>query len=121
MPAPARFHVTYDVTTPESAAHGDTAESGFVTPTGRFDMAGYWGLKAGKAKAVCALTLRDAVQAFGHGYGSGTLDSSNGRAMYQPESSVTDYKTGESERLAFHPPDNVTPSSFHRLLRLLEL
>lgn len=107
--------------TPESAGQGDTADSGFVTPGELYSAAGFHGERAARLKACCALTLRQAVDLFGRNYGSGYLDSSGAGSIYQPESSVTDYATGETQRLAFHPSDNVTPASFHRLLRLLEL
>ena len=118
MTAPRRFNVTYDVVTPESAAEGDTAESGFLDAREtRHDMAGIWGQPAGEVKRNTAMRLRDAVAVFGRDYGHGLQDSGSG-SLYAPDA-MTDYRTGDATSLAFHFPDNVTPASWERVRRIL--
>jgi len=111
----ARFNVTYDRVTPESAAHGDVAESGFLDWHGiEHDMSGVWGERAAVIKRETAMSLRRALQVFG----GGIEEAGNGRSFYQVDGR-TDYATGEETRLAFHLPDNVTAASYDRVRRLL--
>lgn len=101
-----RFRVTYDIVTPESAEHGDTAESGFV-------IAGGWKVAAeiGKPTPGVAMGLRAALDLASPDCDCGTwFSESDGR---------TDYKTGAQETRSIHPPANVSPSSYRRLARLM--
>lgn len=110
-----RFHVTYDITTHESAEHGDYAESGFLLGSHgpREDMDGIFGPAAVPVKAACALSLREAASCIG------VLDSWDGGASFYEADGVTDYRTGDNERRALHCPDDITPSSLYRVARLL--
>lgn len=113
-----RFHVTYEVTTPESAQHGDTADSGFIGRHGeRVSLDGLWGEAAARVKERCALTLHEALAAFGDRYSAKGLEIS-GFDYYQADWS-TDFRTGAETRLAFHIDGRVTPSSHMRVERLL--
>lgn len=99
----ARFTVTYDIVTSESAEDGDVAEAGFVCPGG-------WRFGADEDADV-AVTLRDALRLVGCVEDSGTwFTETDGRE---------DYRTGAVERRALHPPRNITPSSYARIARLL--
>lgn len=110
----ALFHVTYDITTHESAEQGDYAESGFVTANSEHvDMTGLWGRAAGEVKAVCGMTLCEACRLIG------CLDSYCGGPSFYEADGNTDYRTGDNERRALHCPDNITPSSLQRVARLL--
>lgn len=98
-----RFRVTYDIVTPESAEHGDSAESGFVLPGG-------WKEPAGSPEPV-SMTLREAAELCYPQEDSGHwLSEADGRV---------DYATGAEERRSLHPPDNITGASYGRLKRLL--
>ena len=95
-----RFSVTYDIVTPESAEHGDTAENGFISSRVR---------------------LRDAVADFLRGRtrhrdsGNGVEDQGDWFANYHG----MEFKTGAYETRYLFPPHNVTPASYARLARLL--
>lgn len=113
-----RFHVTYEIVTPESATHADVAERGFVDARGsQHELpAGVCGPEAGAFKAQFALRLRDAIGQFG--FGECMEDS--GHWFTQTDSEV-DYRTGAETRMAFHPPDNITGASYQRLAALFRL
>jgi len=103
MPA---FHVTYDIVTPESAEHGDFAESGFLDAMGSRIEALF-----GKLTPGVDLSLRQALNLCCPNEDSGSwFTESDGRA---------DYQTGANERRALHPPRNISPASYRRLARLL--
>ena len=103
----ARFTVTYDIVTPESAEDGDVAEAGWAAPGGwKFDV---------DDTGPHALSLREALDTAG-GYRGGFYDS--GR-WFDKIDSDTDYRTGAETRYSLHPPENITPASYARLRRYL--
>lgn len=110
---PASFFVTYDVVTPESAEHGDTAENGYALPGG-------WRFPAdtviGKPAEIAAVALRlgAAIDMLG------CLENSSDGFTYYECDGTTDYRTGAETRLAFHVPHNATPSTVARIARLLK-
>jgi hypothetical protein len=115
----ARFTVTYETTTPESAERGDFDDVGFLDSHGfRNSVAELCGEAAGRLKAECGLTLRDALQAFGERYGAGVLECE--RPTFRQPDGAVNYRTGEEMRLALHLPRNATAASFARVRRLLE-
>jgi hypothetical protein len=94
-----RFHVTFDIVTPESAARGDAARMGFVSATG------------GHQKRPIDLSLREAVRLMGCTEDSGSwFTETDGRR---------NHSTGAEERRALHPPRTISPGSYARLKRLL--
>jgi hypothetical protein len=109
-----RFHVTYDIVTPESAEHGDTADHGFVLPGGwkHSCAAGPVGEAFIPVKNECAMSLREAFDLID----TGALED-NGAWLSECDGRM-DYRTGAEERRAFHPPDNCTAASKGRLWKL---
>lgn len=97
----SRFAVTYDIVTPESAEHGDTAEAGFYSRGG-------W-----KHEDRSEWTLREVVSEFGRN----SLED-GGTSFYSIDSEQN-YRTGESTSYAVHPPDNITAASYARVRRIL--
>jgi hypothetical protein len=97
----ATFNVTYDIVTPESAEHGDLAESGFYAEN---------------------VTLREAVDAL---YGMATeADCCPVSVTYPPRwltnyEAGEDYATGAIESRSLHFDDSITPASRIRLARLM--
>ncbi len=107
----ARFLVTYDIVTYESAEHGDVAESGFVTPGGWRDAD-----PCLDPPEAHAMTLREALDLVSPVYAS----SSHPRpGDWFIGHETQDYRTGESETRSLHPPRDITPSSMRRLARVL--
>lgn len=100
----ARFRVTYDIVTPESAEIGDYAEAGFVTPGG-------WKVPA--LSAGVNMRLREALDLFS----AGAVEDS-GRWLTESDAR-RDFETGAEERRALHPPEGITPASYARLKRLV--
>lgn len=101
----ARFSVTYELVSDESAQHGDAFERGYA------------------AEGVC---LRDALAEL-HATRSARVDSPLGvaldshpctrpRAVYVHNG--MEWDTGVFETRALHIPDNVTASSARRIARL---
>lgn len=94
------FTVTYDIVTPESAADGCTAESGFISE---------------------GETLRAAVSLLQSGRtsradsGQGVEDFGRWFSYYHG----MEFETGAYETRALHPPRGITASSYRRLARLL--
>lgn len=106
LPRSAQWRVTYDIVTPESAEHGDYADSGFVNADGLPVAA-----LIGRETEGVAMTLREALELCQPSEDSGTwLTETEGRV---------DPATGESESRSLHPPRNITPASYARLKRLL--
>lgn len=100
-----RFRVTYEIVTPESAEHGDVADSGFLTAQG-------WRVEAliGKPTPGVNMTLREAANLVGCCEDAGSwLIETDGRDKYA---------TGEHEWRSLHPPDNITAASYERVARL---
>ncbi len=110
-----KFHVTYEIVTPESAEHGDAAERGFVLPGGWHEElpAHVFGEEAGKIKDECGLSLREAVDLV-------SLVEDSGHCFTEIDERQN-YNTGESEIRSLHPPENITPASYGRLRRLLKV
>lgn len=111
----SRFNVTYDIVTPESAEHGDTAERGFIDSRGNQvelpdDCCGE---PAGNIKQECAMTLREALN-----YAGGFERHGDGFSYYEADGRI-DYHSGAEERRALHLPDNATAASVARIARLL--
>lgn len=95
------FRVTYDVVTPESAEHGNVAESGYFFRGGwRHDDPSEW-------------TLREIVSQFGR------KSLENSGSWFSTCDDGINYRTGECVSYAVHPPDNITAASYARLCRLL--
>jgi hypothetical protein len=98
-----RFRVTYEIITPESAEHGDCAESGYVEPLG-------WKFQPGNESPE-GLTLREATNLV-------SCVENSGRWFTEIDGR-TDYRTANEERRSLHPPANITRASYARLARLL--
>lgn len=103
-----RFRVTYEIVTPESAEHGDAEENGFVMP-------GEWrdsiDVAMKKPDSAYDITLREAMRLAHPQEDCGTWWSEcDGRQ---------DYRTGAYETRSIHPPENISPSSYRRVTRLL--
>lgn len=112
-----RFHVTYETVTPESAARSDFEEAGFIDQDGRrVDLGGLCGPAASKVKADCALTLRQALDAFGTRF---SLLEADVDSYSWPEFVTSSFATGEQERMSLHLPATLTDASRARLERLL--
>jgi hypothetical protein len=103
-----RFRVTFDVATPESAEHGDVADSGFAHPGG-------WKYPVDDP-GPHEMTLREAINACGFCGGGGFEDSGSWFTTADPD---VDYRTGEDTSYSIHPPRAITPSSYARIRRLL--
>jgi hypothetical protein len=110
----ARFRVTYDVVSPESAEQGDTCDSGFAHPRG-------WKFPANDP-GPHEMTLREAIEVCGFypraraaGMG-GFEDSGSWFSTIDPDQN---YQTGEDTRYSIHPPKNITAASYRRLARYL--
>jgi hypothetical protein len=110
-----KFTVTYEVITPESSEHGDVAERGFVAHDGsQCNLGNRSGVLAGRLKDACSMRLRDAVSLIN----TAALDDWHG--WIGEADGRQDYRTGAWERRALHPPQDITPSSYGRLVRLLD-
>jgi hypothetical protein len=72
-----------------------------------------FGEAAGRIKAECALTLREAIELLGC-----LEDGGDGSSYYETDGHTT-YTLGEEIRQAFHMPDNATGASLERIARLL--
>jgi hypothetical protein len=99
------FRVTYEIVTPESAEHGDSAEYGFVYP-------GAWQFPLEQCDADPNMRLREAIDLAGD-----RLEDS-GRWFTQFDGR-TNYETGAETRYSIHPPESITAASYGRLRRLL--
>lgn len=112
----ARFTVTYNTMTPESAERGDYAESGFVFPDGdrieceaaQTELGADW--RAHWPPPWVHMTLAQAVAVVG-------LCEDNGDSFYECDESPN-YATGASETRAVHIQGKVTPASNARLRRI---
>lgn len=96
----AKFAVTFEIVTPESAEHGDAESRGFVGE---------------------ALTLREALRELGCGHieaDSYPLTRSTAPRWFT-RYGETDYRTGADESRALHIPESITPASRLRLARLI--
>lgn len=92
------FNVTYSIVTPESAEDGDYAETGFIAED---------------------VSLREAVEALGR---YATEDA--GRWICNAEyghGTRSYWEEGREEERNLHPPKTITPASYARLCRLLQV
>jgi len=105
------FTVTYELISPESAEHGESDENGFVLP-------GEWQIPIDEALAdkdgVYTMSLREALDL-------AQPDEDGGRWFTETGSGRCNYATGVIEYRAIHPPENITPSSYKRVKRLLRV
>ena len=95
------FSVTYDIVTPESAADGDVADSGYLLED---------------------CSLRDAIREMDHCLVQPSVwpfDPSYPWLSFYEVDGETDVRTGETTSKAFHLPDNLTTSTRARIARLL--
>jgi len=97
----AKFRVTYEIVTPESAEDGEAAESGYASPGG-------W-----KHDDPADLTLREAIRVCGFYRGGGGFEDCG--SWFVTIDADEDYRTGEHTTYSVHPPDSITPSSYRRL------
>jgi hypothetical protein len=106
----SKFLITYEVVTPESAEHGDTAENGYLMPGG-------WRqpvetVEMDRDREALEFNLRSAVNYLGCVEDAGSwFVEADGR---------DNYRDGSNTRYSLHPPKNITPSSYGRLARLLK-
>jgi hypothetical protein len=102
------FHVTYEIVTSESAEQGEAAERGYVHANGGRDA-------FDRVEDVndYAMDLRTAVRLSNPCWNNGS--------WFDSESQIEDYATDEHVSYSLHPPRNITPSSYARLARLLEV
>lgn len=104
-----RFTVTYTITTPESAEHGDYHTTGFVTP-------GDWHWPMGDelipTSGELNMSLREAML-----LASPSADC--GRWFEETGEDRCDYRSGAIEQRAIHPPQGITPASYRRVARIL--
>lgn len=110
----ARFRVTYDVVTPESAEHGDTADAGFAHPGG-------WRYPADDP-GPHELTLREAIETCGfypRARRAGMGGFENSGSWFSTIDPDQNYSTGEETRYSIHPPRTISPASYARLRRYL--
>lgn len=111
-----RFHVTYDIVTPESAEQGAVAEGGFMLanatrmPIGPAD----YGEKAGQIAEKCGLTLHEAVDLLG------LLEDTGDSYSYYEADPRQDYRTGNEETRSLHLPYTVTAASAARVAKVLK-
>lgn len=110
-----QFHVTYEITTPESAEHGDCAERGFMTPREwRYPMSATdIGARALSIKNDQAVSFRQAIDLISQG-----SMRDDGRCFTE-EGERLDYRTGAGEVRSLHVPDRITPSSYARIRRIV--
>lgn len=97
----AKFHVTYEIVTPESVENGEAEEGGFVQPGG-------WHTEDSEG-----MSLREAVDLVD----AGVMEDAG--SWFVEVDVRVDYRTAAEERRSLHPPRNITPSSYARLRRLL--
>jgi hypothetical protein len=107
-----KFQITYEVVTPESAEHGDFAEIGFVTPGGFQHSIESDGAMDAARNNEFAFDLRSAVRTLG-------CVENAGRWFVEADGR-DNYRDGSNTRYSLHPPQNITPSSYGRLCRLLK-
>lgn len=106
----AKFTVTYEIVTPESAENGDAESRGFVLP-------GEWHMPIGEAlsdgAASPAMDLRAAMQL--------AYPQEDCGRWFSEIDGRQNYRTGAIETRAIHPPANITAASYARLARLFSL
>lgn len=105
----AAFHVTYSIVTPESAADGDAAETGFAMPGGWRDSID---VALREPASAHDIGLRAAVDLCGGPF----IDCGRWFDVADP---TPDYRTGSDTSYSLHPPRGITAASYARLARLL--
>jgi hypothetical protein len=101
-----KFHVTFEVVTPESAEHGDAELRGYVHANGGEDE-----LELVETADDYAMDLRTALNKMGGCEDTGTwFVETDGRH---------NYRTGAVTTYSLHPPRNITGASYRRLAQLL--
>ena len=116
----AKFTITYQTVTHESAEHGDFSEHGWIMPGyWQFpleDEDGYHDTTLNEAKSgEFDLSLSDAVS-FAKDLG---IYDNSGSSWFQSVDPDVDYHTGEDTTYALHV-EGVTPSTYNRIARLLQ-
>ncbi len=102
------FHVTYETITEESAANGDVEDRGFIMSGGHHvDVANE------ADREACQMSLREALRYV-------TPQENSGSCFSEVDGDLN-YRTGEREYRSLHPPRNITPASYRRLVRLFKL
>lgn len=96
----AKFNVTYEIVTEESAQDGEAEESGFISEN---------------------VSLRDAISDF---CGTRTNRCDGGDGIHDGGRWFTvnngmEFETGAYESRSLHPPRNITRSSYKRIARLI--
>jgi hypothetical protein len=106
----AGFRVTYEIWDHESLDIGETDERGFVLP-------GEWKTDIETALADkdsdYSMTLREAIDLIG-------CVENSGEWFSEVDENRVDYATGAVEMRSLHPPRNITPASYARLVRVLK-
>ena len=103
----------YQTVTPESAEHGDFADHGFIMP-------GLWkfpcddNLTDAKNGEFDLTDLREIIN-FAHDLGINECEGADWLYSVDPD---TNYSTGEETTYSLHI-DNVTPSTYERIINLL--
>jgi hypothetical protein len=101
-----KFHITFEIVTPESAEHGDAESRGYVHANGGLD-----DLELVESADDYAMDLRTALNKM-----SGCEDCGTWFAEHDGR---VDYRTGAETRYSLHPPKTITPASYRRVARLL--
>jgi hypothetical protein len=101
-----KFHVTFEVVTPESAEHGDAESRGYVYAGGWED-----DLSLVDDPNLYAMDLRNALRLMGGCEDCGT--------WFTEHDGRVNYRTGAETRYSLHPPQNITGASYRRVARLL--
>jgi hypothetical protein len=100
----AKFRVTFETITEESAANGDADSRGYASSGG-------W-----QHNDPADLSLKDAIRACGHWSGGGFEDSGH---WFSTMDADINYQTGEDTYYSIHPPRNITAASYRRVKRIL--
>jgi len=106
-----RFHVTYELVTPESAEQGDAEERGYCDAQGN-----QYALDNCSPDdiAACTMSLREARNLM-----PGAKDCGGWFTSASPVQDHEYFVTNNEVYLSMHPPRNVTPASYHRIRRVL--
>ena len=97
------FNITFETITPESAENGEAEETGFLDEN---------------------LTFREAMDAMRWHMGTHVEADSYPISRSNPPRwftfyGETDYRTGETQNVSLHLPDNLTPSTKLRIARFV--
>lgn len=92
------FNVTYEITTHESAEHGDAEERGFVAED---------------------VSLREAIGYMGHRADTADCWPIQSPRWFTNDDFDENFQTGARESRSLHMPDNLSEASRQRIRRLL--